>query len=343
MDKSRLTQILSQFAKQRVLVVGDAMLDKYLWCSVSRISPEAPVPVATVTSESYKVGGAANVANNVVALGGKATYIGVVGNDDEGCALRQAIQDCGVTADLIQDDSRPTTVKTRVVCGSQQLLRFDREDARAISSKANTELLSRFRSALDASGLVVISDYAKGVISPSLSKAILKECNDKKRKTLVDPKMTTWESLRNAYLVKPNRKEAEEIAGKRFEPGYTNLDEIGHILEDKFRSKVIVTLGEDGMAVFDDDEIVRIPTLAREVYDVSGAGDSVMAALGLSLSAGVTPEEAAFIGNLAAGVVVRKLGTATCNQDELLEQYGQLSRTTVTRAKRKKKAQPLSK
>ena len=295
------------------------MLDRYLWCEVERISPEAPVPVARVIQEDLRLGGAANVAANLRSLGAKVELNAVVGEDAEGERLKGLLREKGISEEgLISDSTRPTILKTRIMAQGQQMLRVDQEDTRALSPQLEEMILARLPRFLDKVKVVAVSDYAKGFVSERLAAAILEEAQKRTIRVLADPVPDTFGKFRGSYLIKPNRREAEFIAGMRFENDFSNMKELCQALREKLESRLLVTLGKDGMALFEGEEVVRIPTSAKEVFDVSGAGDTVMAALAASISSGADLETASRIANVSAGMVVGKLGTATCSQQELV-------------------------
>lgn len=310
---------LERFAGARVLVLGDVMVDEYVWGTVSRISPEAPVPVVAVRSESVKVGGAANVAANIAALGGVPALVGVVGEDAQARRLIRELEGLGVSGGgLLVDPERPTTVKSRVVAGSQHVVRFDRESEAPLAAAARTRLLGLVRERLVESEVLLISDYAKGVVSPPLIRSVLALARRHGKPVAVDPKVPHMPLFRGVTLIAPNHHEAAAAAGVRVRTE-ADLQRVGEILLRRLRARaVLITRGEQGMALFEADRATtHIPAVAREVYDVTGAGDTVMAALALALAAGASLRQAALLGNLAAGVVVGKRGTATVSRAEL--------------------------
>jgi rfaE bifunctional protein kinase chain/domain len=331
MTPARLKTVLSRFRQQSILVVGDMMLDRFLWGKVSRISPEAPVPVVEITRESYFPGAAANVARNLRALGAPVKVLGVLGDDDAGEELRELLDQQGVdTLGLIVDPNRPTTLKTRIVAHHQQVVRFDHEKADKVSPVTGRKILEHFASNVDEVAAIVYEDYGKGVLSQSLFNQMQKLARRRRKITAADP--SARHPLRFAGLtaITPNRAEAFAAAGVAYaEPADEVLaDEpltrVGRILLRKWKPEnLLVTLGEHGMCLFRRGKRPHhIPTVAREVFDVSGAGDTVVATLTLALAAGASPVEAAEISNHAAGVVVGKIGTATCSTDELVESFG---------------------
>lgn len=315
--KTRLLDYLKQFAKARILVVGDFMLDQFVWGSVNRISPEAPVPVVNVQRESYMPGGALNVANNIRTLGGTVYPCGVVGRDLEGRMLVKTIRREGIeTGGVIYDASRRTTLKTRIIAHSQQVVRFDREKAEDISKEDRAAMMRFIRAAIEKTDVIIVEDYGKGVIQPALLEELLKLAKKHKKPVVVDPKEKHFSYYKGATAITPNRKEAY---GAIEHSEKLSLKEVGKKLLSKLALEgVLMTLGEDGMALFEKDgSVTQIPTAAREVYDVSGAGDTVISVFSMALAVGAKMKDAARISNIAAGIVVGKLGTATVTPEEL--------------------------
>ena len=330
MNSKRLHEILGKFPRQRILVVGDVMLDRFLWGKVSRISPEAPVPVVEVTRESVFPGGAANVARNLRALGSGVTLLGVLGADGAGEELHDLLDQQGVdTEGLIVDPNRPTTVKTRIVAHSQQMVRFDREKADGLSPQIERKLPEFFESCLPNVSAVIFEDYAKGVLSQKLLNLMQRMAHKKRKLTAADPNSRNRLRYSGLTIVTPNRSEAFAAVGLPYvEPADDVLrDEallrVGETLLRTWKLRnLLVTLGEHGMCLFRPGKKPHyIPTVAQEVFDVSGAGDTVIATLVLALAAGSDPVEASEISNHAAGVVVGKIGTATCSPEELAESF----------------------
>ncbi len=316
-----LQKYLARFPAARVLVFGDVMVDEYVWGTVSRISPEAPVPVVAVRGESVKAGGAANVAANIAALGGSVQLVGVVGDDPAAERLDHELEQAGVKADgLVVDPGRPTTVKSRVVAGSQHVVRFDRESDAPLSPATRAQLLAQVQAGLAAAQVLLISDYAKGVVSPPLIQRILREAQRRGLPVAVDPKVQHVPLFRGVTVVAPNHHEAAAAAHILVRQE-ADLLRVGRRLLQRLRARaVLITRGEQGMALFEAAKPVRhIPTFAREVYDVTGAGDTVMAALALALAAGAPLAAAAILANYAAGVVVGKRGTAIVSREELMQ------------------------
>ena len=305
--------ILPDCAKAHVLVVGDVMLDRYWFGDVSRISPEAPVPVVHVQRTEERPGGAANVARNIVSLGGKATLLSVVGDDEAGRSLAALLEKEKVVTLFHKDAQLPTTVKLRVIGRQQQLLRIDFETPP--SREVLEDKLGDFESLVDGVDVVILSDYGKGGLT-HVAKMIDAARRHNKR-ILVDPKGDDYSKYRGATLLTPNRGEFREIAGrwKNEAELAAKADKLRHELDIE---ALLVTRSEEGMTLFTVGGVTHEPTRAREVFDVSGAGDTVIGTLGLMLAAGASMADAMHIANLAAGVVVGKLGTATVSHEELL-------------------------
>lgn len=318
--RAAASRLLAQVRGRRVLVAGDVMLDEFLWGSVSRISPEAPVPVVKVTRQSFHLGGAGNVACNVRALGGQAVVVGVVGGDPAGERIRQGLAQAGVEDGLaVADGDRPTTVKTRIIAQQQQVVRADRELADDVPARLEAALIDKLRAALPGCAAVVLSDYQKGVVTARVMKALVPLARRHGVPVLVDPKVGHFALYKKVTLVTPNQLEAEQATGRPIR-GDEDLRAVGaRILRMLGCDAVLVTRGEHGMALFPrEGRPTLIPTAAREVYDVTGAGDTVIATLALGLAAGASLPQAAVLANHAAGVVVGKVGTATAAPEEVL-------------------------
>jgi len=319
--KSRFTSLVHQFKKNHLIVVGDFILDEFVWGSVDRISPEAPVPVVRVDRESFMPGGALNVANNVRSLKGIVYPCGVVGRDLYGRMLLKVMRREKIeTGGVIYDQSRPTTLKTRVIAHSQQVVRFDREKSGNINEADSKQILKFVRETLNKTHVMIIEDYGKGVVTPDLLCEIIQLAKSRKIPTLVDPKEKNFAYYRGVTAITPNKKEAFAAYGVKSSDNPPSIEKVGEGLIDKFECEaVLITLGEEGMMLFErNGDVTKIPTAAQEVYDVSGAGDTVISVFGLALASGATMKEAAFLANAAAGVVVGKLGTATLTQEELI-------------------------
>jgi D-glycero-beta-D-manno-heptose-7-phosphate kinase len=317
-ERSRLLDVLAAFPSTRVAVVGDLILDRFVWGKVERISPEAPVPVVEVQRESIHLGGAANVAANLVALGAAAVPVGVVGSDEAGRALIRTLQQQGISGEgVVVDSGRATTVKTRVIAHHQQVCRTDWEDKRPVSGQVLQDLSLAWCRAVDESQAAVVSDYAKGVLAAGLLSHLIDYCVRKDRFVAVDPKTRDFSLYRGASLITPNKKEAERAAGMEI-VSEESLEQAGRRLLDLAASRyILITRGEEGMTLFEKDRHLHIPAAAREVFDVTGAGDTVVATLTLGVAAGASIEEACILANHAAGVVVGKVGTAVPSPAEI--------------------------
>ncbi len=323
-------EIIENFKGKRILVIGDVMLDKYIYGSVTRISPEAPVQVVKVEKESYVPGGAANAACNIAALGGTVYLVGFVGKDPEAGILANLLAEKGVISDFAIWNA-PTIQKARVVGHTQQLLRIDYESEPSINAKDVIEKIKKFIAAAD---IIVISDYAKGIVNEEVMKTVL-SCG---KKVIVDPKPKNLKLYKGAFLIKPNFAEAKEITGKQ------DIMEIGRALQEQTGANILITRGKEGMSLFETNGVdMHIPTEAREVYDVSGAGDTVTASIALAVAVGVELKEAAIIGNHAAGIKVGKAGTATVSAKELLQKFEKEETKTKTFEEIKQIAEDLRK
>jgi D-beta-D-heptose 7-phosphate kinase/D-beta-D-heptose 1-phosphate adenosyltransferase len=308
-----------RFSEKNILVIGDLILDHYIWGLVERISPEAPVPVVDVKRESYALGGAANVASNIVSLGGKVTIVGVRGYDAPGEQLESLLRVKGIDTKGLILGSRPTSVKTRVIAHSQQVVRFDREDRRYVSEVTLRKIMDFMISNRKSWDGIIVSDYKKGVISEKIMSFILKEFKSKDIFVAVDPKTGHFNMCRGVSLITPNTKEASDGAGIDIKDEKTLVMAGERLRKTLECDAVLITRGELGMSLFEDDTVTHIPTVARSVYDVSGAGDTVIATITLAHVAGATLKEAAEIANHAAGIVVSQVGTATATSEEILQ------------------------
>jgi D-beta-D-heptose 7-phosphate kinase/D-beta-D-heptose 1-phosphate adenosyltransferase len=326
LSPARVRRLLEAAARRRIVVLGDAMLDQFLWGRVNRISPEAPVPVVEFDHESSMPGGAANVARNLTALGADTALFAVTGRDAAGTALRQLLEHDGVDCrGLVEHPDRPTSVKTRILANRQQMVRVDRESRAPLDRPTAAALFARMRRRLAGADAVIVGDYGKGVVTQELLDDVRAECRRRGVWLSLDPKPVHALDLRQISLITPNRKEAFELAGTTdpgrhpdplTDPALTGVAD--RLLRDLEPALLLVTLGEQGMLLCQRGEPPRhIPTIAREVFDVSGAGDTVIAAFTLAIAAGASPFEAAVLSNHAAGVVVGKLGTATVSPAEL--------------------------
>ena len=317
-----LIKIIDNFKNKSILVIGDVMLDKCIWGDVERISPEAPVQVVEVTEESYSPGGAANVANNIAALGSKVIMVGIVGNDTTKEELVEELKKRGIdTSGLIVDESKRTIRKVRIFGKSQQLLRFDYEKKGYVGKETEDKILDFLKSKIKSVDAVIVSDYAKGVVTKTLMEKLKELCKENNKSIVVDPKPRHKDFYRNVALITPNHAEAHQMSniGKDEEENTKeDIEKLGKTLLDELNSNILITRGEKGMSLFcKDGTIKHIPTFAKEVYDIIGAGDTSVAALTLALASGASFEESAIIANYAAGIVVGKVGTSTVSIDEL--------------------------
>ena len=319
-NKAKLKRIISLFGTKKILVVGDLILDHHIFGGVERISPEAPVPVVWANKESFACGGAANVGLNLRSLGSKVSLCGTVGKDHFGKTLFSLIAKKGINTNLIvKDDKRPTTLKTRIMANHQQVVRVDWESVEFLSSAVNRAILNKIKKNIDEFDAIIIEDYGKGVINPALVKDLVGLCKTKKKIVTVDPKEEHFDYYQNVTAITPNLKEAQSAAGIKIR-SKSQIPLLGKMIIEKLKPKVLLlTLGEDGMMLFFEGKSHHIPTAALEVFDVTGAGDTVISTFTLSLACGAKYEEAAMIANLAAGIVVEKLGAALANKKELLK------------------------
>jgi D-beta-D-heptose 7-phosphate kinase/D-beta-D-heptose 1-phosphate adenosyltransferase len=314
---SRLDQLLMRARHKRIVVVGDAMLDVYLKGDVERISPEAPVPVVKVTERRHALGGASNVAQNVVAIGCDCELVAAIGADAGGERLRDMLGQIGVQTCSLLEVDRPTTQKTRIVARSQQLVRVDEEDDSNLAAEDRERLVLLMRDAIQTADALVLEDYNKGVLVPEVIEAAIAAARARAIPIVVDPKFRNFFSYAGATIFKPNLRELEAALGATID--LEHPEALPSMLARLGVANILLTLGERGMVLFGaEHEPLRIPTAAREVFDVVGAGDTVTAFLAGMLAAGATPSEAATIANTAAGIEVGKLGAATVTPEELL-------------------------
>lgn len=319
-SKGRFEQIFSVWGGSRILVLGDVMLDEYLWGNVSRISPEAPVPVVEIMKESVKLGGAANVALNVRALGDDPILVGVIGKDGNGERVMSALDQGQIKGDgIFTSDSRMTTTKTRVIAHNQQVVRADRENTDEISEELTGRIMQFVEEILPDVGGVIISDYGKGMITEKLLSRLIGLCRQNRIFVAVDPKDTHFMNYREVSLITPNHHEAGFVYGKRIRNDDI-LEEVGWGLLERLKAEaLLVTRGEKGMSLFEADRtLTHFPTRARRVYDVTGAGDTVISAFACAVAAKASFREATLISNHAAGLVVAEVGTAQAGKEELI-------------------------
>lgn len=308
-----------KFSNCRLLVVGDLMIDEYVWGDVERISPEAPVPVVSVNREDYTLGGSGNVVNNLAALGAQILVAGVTGTGPGGTLMDQRFKDLGVDAGgVVQDPQRPTTRKTRIIAANQQVLRIDRETVQDIATETRESIAAYVQKAVPTVDAILISDYGKGLLTRHLLATIIAQAAAAGKPAIVDPKGRDFTKYSNAFLITPNKKEAGLSAGLDIVDAETLDLAAAAILKNTGAQNLLITCGKDGMALYEGSAGPHtIRSRARQVFDVSGAGDTVVAVTGLALSAGKNLRDAAALANLAAGIVVGKVGTATVTLAEL--------------------------
>jgi len=320
-NKKRASDIIDRFSMAKVLVVGDIMVDHFIWGKVSRVSPEAPVPVVEVSSDNLMLGGSANVLNNIFAMGSRVYVTGIVGADEMGKRLVSEFRKRQIdTSGIIVEAKRPTTLKTRIVAHNQQIVRYDRESRQPVDEDSAEKMISYIRALRDELGAIVVSDYGKGVVTKALLDGIREIISDRPIMVCVDPKKNDFSLYQDLDIITPNHHEAGRAAGVEL-VDKDNLIQVGTTLLDRYHFKaILITRGEEGMSLFERKRRITqtlFPTEAREVFDVTGAGDTVIGVFALCVASGATFREAAFLANHAAGIVVGKVGTATVSQLEL--------------------------
>jgi D-beta-D-heptose 7-phosphate kinase / D-beta-D-heptose 1-phosphate adenosyltransferase len=311
-----VTQSLSRSVTPKICVIGDLMIDHYLWGSCERISPEAPVQVVDVKKETAVLGGAGNVINNLKALEADVTVISAIGDDEAGSELKNMLETLGVGLYLSVEKGRKTSKKSRIIVSNQQVVRYDKESKTEISSMTKDSILHNLTLVIDDIDVVLLSDYGKGVLGDELTSSIITLANSKNKKVLVDPKGEDYSKYSGAYLLTPNKKEASLATKIKIDSKESLMMAIKKLKDDINLGVSVITLSEDGIAIF-DDKLTLKPTVAREVYDVTGAGDTVLAALGYMTALKKDIYESVEFANLAAGVVVGKVGSATASLDEI--------------------------
>jgi rfaE bifunctional protein kinase chain/domain len=324
LTRQRAEDLIRAMRDRRIVVLGDVMLDEFIWGDVTRISPEAPVPVVDIRRESVHLGGAANVLANLVALGAKACVVGVVGNDSAGQRLHSSLKQASpLQSDgyLVVDEKRPSTTKTRIIAHSQLVVRADREQRSPINGQTENRILESLRQAMQDADALIISDYDKGVVTPRILSEILPSAYARVP-VLIDPKIRNFSHYRPASLITPNHHEALRMTNLEVDSD-AGLHQAARLIRQNLScDAVLITRGDRGIMLLEgDNDPVFVDTAAREVYDVTGAGDTVIATLAAALSAGATMLEAANLANHAAGIVVGKVGTATASDDELLATF----------------------
>ena len=334
---------LNQKLQPKILVIGDLMIDKYLWGECNRVSPEAPVQVINVSKETKVLGGAGNVAHNLVTLGSNVKVLSVIGGCKTSNELKNLFKEINLSIDyLIEQKNRVTSKKTRIISSQQQVIRYDIESNDDIDVVSEKKLVALFKSVLNDLDLVVLSDYGKGVLTTNVTKEIIKIANSNNIKVIVDPKGSDYSKYTSAYLLTPNKKEAGVATGINISDKDSLKKALVYLKNSCDLNTSLITLSEDGIAFFDDELRIH-PTVAREVYDVTGAGDTVLASLGFALSCNYSIEEAIEFANLAAGIVVGKIGSATTTLDEIAEYKSSLHKSTIeTRIKTRNEIQIVS-
>ncbi|HEX8890486.1 MAG TPA: D-glycero-beta-D-manno-heptose-7-phosphate kinase [Pyrinomonadaceae bacterium] len=320
LTKERADELLRSASERFMVVYGDVMLDEFVWGDVTRISPEGPVPVVDVRRESVHLGGAANVLANLVSLGTRASVVGVVGDDRAGERLRTELKNAGsVTDTLVVDGTRPTTTKTRIIAHSQLVVRADREHRMSVDAGTETRIVETLKKAIEQADAFLVSDYDKGAVTPRVLAEVLPFAYGRGIPVLIDPKIRNFDSYSPATLVTPNHHEALRLTNTEDHTD-EGLKRAAHLIRERLDCEsVLITRGERGMMLLEGgQEPVYVETAAREVYDVTGAGDTVLATLAAALSAGASMLEAAVLANHAAGIVVGKVGTATASAEEIV-------------------------
>jgi len=322
-NNQQLQKVVRQLSDQPILVVGDLMLDRFVWGRVERISPEAPVPVVEVVKETVHLGGAANVAYNLAVLKARPLLVGVVGSDEAGDRLVEELHRQEISSEgIVRDKGRSTTIKTRIIAHNQQVCRTDREDKTPLSQETVDQMKSAYQPLLEQVQGMILSDYAKGALSAALVVDLIQEARQAKKFLAVDPKAGDFSVYRGASIVTPNKKEAVRASGVEIVDEASFIQAGEKLLEVIASDYLLITRGEEGMTLFEGKEHSHIPTVAREVFDVSGAGDTVIASLTLAVAAGASIRDAAILANHAAGVAVGKLGTAAATGEEILSSIG---------------------
>lgn len=321
-DVERLNTLKENFKGKKIAVIGDMMLDCYFWGEVNRISPEAPVPIVELESEFYRPGGAANVALNILTLGANPIPIGVIGDDRHGKIFMDIINENGITKEgLFIDKARPTTAKVRIIAKNQQILRVDREKKNNISEEMENEIINYIKDKINEFDALIFEDYNKGVLTENIIKETLKLAIQSNKLTSVDPKVNNFFEYKKSILFKPNKKETENAVGFKIKDE-ADLQKAGEILKEKLDCKyLLITLGEEGSAIFyNEDKYIKIPTKARKVADVSGAGDTVIATATIALAAGADILEAAYLANLAGGLACEQVGVVPISLEDLFKE-----------------------
>jgi len=324
LTKKKLNDLRKNFRGQKIAVIGDMMLDSYFRGDVKRVSPEAPVPVVEVENEFFRFGGAANVALNILKLGGIPLPAGVIGNDNDGKIFTSLLEEANMMSDgIIVDSSRPTTAKTRVIAGNQHVVRIDKESKESISNNTEKKLLEYLASNIFSLDGIILEDYNKGVLTKSFIKNIISLANKKDMFITVDPKFNNFFEYKNVTVFKPNKKEAEDVLGIKIK-NKEDVTKAGRTMLERLNAEnVLLTLGSEGIAVFEKNKTEkRLATKARKVADVSGAGDTVISTLTMALVAGADIMDASYLANYAAGIVCGEVGIVPIEIEKLIEAVG---------------------
>jgi D-beta-D-heptose 7-phosphate kinase/D-beta-D-heptose 1-phosphate adenosyltransferase len=325
---SLLKEYIGRFPRARVVVIGDIIMDEYIWGDVSRISPEAPVPVVEVKHETKTLGGAANVIHNMATLGAEPVLCGVIGEDRTGRQIQNKIDQMGLKTDgIVVEPDRPTSIKTRIVAYNQQVVRFDRESKKNIRPESIEKILDFIEKSIDAIDAIVVTDYGKGVISAPLMKGLrdlVRQASERSIIIAVDPKTGNFEYYHEVDVITPNHHEAGSYCGFEIVDEDTLMQAGKKMLNELNCRSVLITQGKDGVTLFENGgEITHIPTVAKKVFDVTGAGDTVISTFSLALASGLDPKSAAVLSNFAAGIVVGEVGTSTVSAEELKKAVGE--------------------
>ena len=318
LQKKRITEITENFSGKNVLVIGDIMIDEYLSGRVSRLSPEAPVPIVDIKDEMTRFGGAANVALNIKELGCNAVLVGIMGYDRHAEIFKTLMKDHKIESGVLQSKTRPTTVKTRIIGDNQHIARVDREKISYVNDEEQESLKQSINSFFEKADAVILEDYNKGVLSKATIHYIIEQCNLKDIPVFVDPKFENFMEYKNVTVFKPNVKEAQQALARNFN-SEKDVEEAGHQLLKKLNSNsILLTRGPKGLSLFEGNEVTHIPTQARNVADVSGAGDTVISTLAAAYIAGASTREAAILANIAAGIVIEEVGIIPISRAKLL-------------------------
>lgn len=319
-EKNEILNLKSKFQNKKIAVIGDMMLDGYYWGDVKRISPEAPVPVVEIEKEFFRFGGAANVILNIKSLGGIPYPIGIIGDDQEGTIFKRLLDEYDIdSSGLIVSTERPTTVKIRVIANKQHIVRIDKEVKDNINADLELQVIEKFNSILGELDAVILEDYNKGVLTEYVITESIKSANKENKIIAVDPKFINFFSYENVTVFKPNKKESEDAFNMRIVTD-DDVKKVGSKLIQKLKAKhILITLGDQGLALFNsENKLLRIPTKARKVADVSGAGDTVIATLTMALASGINISDAAYLANFAGGLVCEEMGIVPINPDNLI-------------------------